>query len=248
VRLASVLSLALAAAGRLAAQATGVVVGTVSDTSGRPLQNARVHVVQTALSTLSDAAGRFRLAAVPPGPATVQAQLIGFYPAQSDVLVAAGDSVAVSLVLRAGAMELNPVIVSAAKRSQLLDQAMTSVSLVSREAIAMRAVNTVDEAVDKAPGVQFINGQVNIRGSSGFVEGLDTGEGGRRFEHVLGHEHHDHMVCTRCGAILEFRDDQLEALQDAAARRVGFEIERHSLRLYGRCRACAAAATRRRRS
>ncbi|HKC47916.1 MAG TPA: TonB-dependent receptor [Gemmatimonadales bacterium] len=174
MRLASVLSLALAAAGRLAAQATGVVVGTVSDTSGRPLQNARVHVVQTALSTLSDAAGRFRLAAVPPGPATVQAQLIGFYPAQSDVLVAAGDSVAASLVLQAGAMELNPVIVSAAKRSQLLDQAMTSVSLVSREAIAMRAVNTVDEAVDKAPGVQFINGQVNIRGSSGFVEGLGS--------------------------------------------------------------------------
>ncbi|HKE92574.1 MAG TPA: TonB-dependent receptor, partial [Gemmatimonadales bacterium] len=46
--------------------------------------------------------------------------------------------------------------------------------LVSREAIAMRAVNTVDEAVDKAPGVQFINGQVNIRGSSGFVEGLGS--------------------------------------------------------------------------
>ena len=83
---------------------------------------------------------------------------------------------------------------------------------------------------------------------AGFVEGLDTGEGGRRFEHVLGHEHHDHMVCTRCGTILEFRDDQLEALQDAAARRAGFEIERHSLRLYGRCRACAAAAARRRRS
>ena len=174
MRPAAALALALAGAGGLSAQATGVVVGTVSDTSGRPLQNARVHVVRTALSTLSDAAGRFRLAAVPPGPATVQAQLIGFYPAQSDVLVAAGDSVTLTLVLRASAMELNPVIVSAAKRSQLLDQAMTSVSLVSREAIAMRAVNTVDEAVDKAPGVQFINGQVNIRGSSGFVEGLGS--------------------------------------------------------------------------
>lgn len=72
----------------------------------------------------------------------------------------------------------------------------------------------------------------------GFVEGLDTGDGGRRFEHVLGHEHHDHMVCLLCGAIIEFRDEELEKRQDAAARRVGFRIERHSLRLYGRCRSC----------
>lgn len=72
----------------------------------------------------------------------------------------------------------------------------------------------------------------------GFVEGLDTGDGGRRFEHVLGHEHHDHMVCVGCGAIIEFRDEELERRQDAAAKRAGFRIESHSLRIYGRCRGC----------
>ena len=74
--------------------------------------------------------------------------------------------------------------------------------------------------------------------SSGFVEGLDTGDGGRRFEHVLGHEHHDHMVCTRCGAIVEFHDPEIEARQEQAAKKLGFSVERHSLRLYGCCRAC----------
>ena len=73
---------------------------------------------------------------------------------------------------------------------------------------------------------------------AGFVEGLDTGDGGRRFEHVLGHEHHDHMVCTACGAIAEFRDEELERRQDAAAKRIGFRIERHSPRIYGTCRGC----------
>lgn len=73
---------------------------------------------------------------------------------------------------------------------------------------------------------------------AGFVTGLDAGDGGRRFEHTLGHEHHDHMVCTACGTILEFRDDELEARQEAAARRHGFRIDSHSLRLYGRCRNC----------
>jgi Fur family ferric uptake transcriptional regulator len=80
---------------------------------------------------------------------------------------------------------------------------------------------------------------------AGFVEGLDTGEGGRKFEHVLGHAHHDHMICTSCGAIIEFRDDELERRQDVAARRHGFSIASHSLKLYGVCRACAKKPDRR---
>lgn len=73
---------------------------------------------------------------------------------------------------------------------------------------------------------------------AGFVEGLDTGDGTRKFEHVIGHEHHDHMVCTSCGAILEFHDEELERRQELAARRYGFKIENHSLKLFGLCRKC----------
>jgi Fur family ferric uptake transcriptional regulator len=76
---------------------------------------------------------------------------------------------------------------------------------------------------------------------AGFVEGLDTGDGGRRFEHVLGHDHHDHMVCLGCGSIFEFRDDELERRQEVAAKRIGFRIERHSLRIHGHCRDCQRA-------
>lgn len=74
--------------------------------------------------------------------------------------------------------------------------------------------------------------------SAGVVEGLDAGDGPRRFEHVINHDHHDHMVCTSCGAILEFRDEQLERRQEAAARAHGFTMQRHSLRIYGTCSRC----------
>ncbi len=80
--------------------------------------------------------------------------------------------------------------------------------------------------------------------AAGLVEGLDTGGGGRRFEHVLGHEHHDHMVCTVCAAIVEFHDPLIEARQEAAAKQHGFTIERHSLRLYGTCKKCRAQKAR----
>ncbi|MBL8725284.1 MAG: transcriptional repressor [Planctomycetes bacterium] len=74
---------------------------------------------------------------------------------------------------------------------------------------------------------------------AGYVEGLETGDGGRRFEHTIGHSHHDHMVCEQCGAIEEFHDPELERRQELAAAKVGFRITRHSLRLYGLCAGCA---------
>jgi len=77
---------------------------------------------------------------------------------------------------------------------------------------------------------------------AGFVEGLDTGDGGRKFEHVLGHAHHDHMVCTTCGSILEFHDDELEQRQELAAQRHGFRITSHSLKLFGLCQGCQQKA------
>jgi Fur family transcriptional regulator, ferric uptake regulator len=73
---------------------------------------------------------------------------------------------------------------------------------------------------------------------AGFVEGLDTGDGRRKFEHTLGHEHHDHMVCTECGTIIEFRDSELERRQEIAAEQHGFKITNHSLKLFGKCRTC----------
>lgn len=84
---------------------------------------------------------------------------------------------------------------------------------------------------------------------AGFVEALDTGEGGKRFEHVLGHPHHDHMICQICGKILEFRDAELEARKEEVARSQGFKLLSHSLKLIVECvdPACqgrAAAAAR----
>jgi Fe2+ or Zn2+ uptake regulation protein len=59
------------------------------------------------------------------------------------------------------------------------------------------------------------------------------------YEHVLGHRHHDHMVCLECGRIEEFRDPRIEALQEEAAGKLGFTITGHDHRLTGVCRACA---------
>jgi Fur family ferric uptake transcriptional regulator len=48
--------------------------------------------------------------------------------------------------------------------------------------------------------------------------------------------HHDHIVCLDCGKVEEFIDSGIEDRQNAVAKRQGFEIQDHSLILYGHCR------------
>jgi Fur family transcriptional regulator, ferric uptake regulator len=66
--------------------------------------------------------------------------------------------------------------------------------------------------------------------------------GRSRYEPAFGREHHDHLECLSCGAVIEFRDDALEALQDRVCRRHGFRPVEHRLGIRGYCRACARKA------
>jgi Fur family ferric uptake transcriptional regulator len=50
--------------------------------------------------------------------------------------------------------------------------------------------------------------------------------------------HHDHMVCVKCGSVMEFFDPEIEALQDRIAEQHGFRIAEHALYLYGECVEC----------
>lgn len=62
--------------------------------------------------------------------------------------------------------------------------------------------------------------------------------GQTRYEAAAGRPHHDHLICTSCGEIVEFANEQIESLQARVARSHGFEVESHKLELYGRCARC----------
>jgi Fur family ferric uptake transcriptional regulator len=51
-------------------------------------------------------------------------------------------------------------------------------------------------------------------------------------------EHHDHLICTDCGTIIEFESDVIEREQIEVAASYGFELRRHRHILYGRCESC----------
>jgi Fur family ferric uptake transcriptional regulator len=62
------------------------------------------------------------------------------------------------------------------------------------------------------------------------------GEGQSLFEKAG--EHHDHMICIKCGSITEFEDDRIEKLQEQIAKRTNFKIVSHRHEIYGCCSRC----------
>lgn len=63
-------------------------------------------------------------------------------------------------------------------------------------------------------------------------------DGFTRYEHTSPDAHHDHLICTKCGAIIEFENERIEALQQDVARKNHFQVQSHKLELYGLCVDC----------
>lgn len=58
------------------------------------------------------------------------------------------------------------------------------------------------------------------------------------YEVTYGKAHHDHLMCIRCGEIIEFQAPEIERQQSEVATRFGYELLAHTYKLYGLCKAC----------
>ncbi len=74
----------------------------------------------------------------------------------------------------------------------------------------------------------------------GFASKVDFEGGEPLYEHRHLGIHHDHMICTKCGNILEFKDEALEKQQQKIAKEYGFHMLQHRMEIYGLCSACMA--------
>lgn len=74
----------------------------------------------------------------------------------------------------------------------------------------------------------------------GLAEIRQFGDGHTRYEraHADEEEHHDHIICTSCGKIVEFINTEIEALQHRVATQHGFTVTHHKMELYGVCPSC----------
>ena len=73
---------------------------------------------------------------------------------------------------------------------------------------------------------------------SGLALEMDFGDGQKRYESSYRTVHHDHMVCTECGKIIEFTHPLIEKYQEEVAKENSFKITSHKLDLFGHCQDC----------
>ena len=63
-------------------------------------------------------------------------------------------------------------------------------------------------------------------------------EGGHSVFELSTNDHHDHLVCVKCGLVEEFHDEEIERRQENIALERGFELTDHNLNMYGLCPQC----------
>jgi Fur family ferric uptake transcriptional regulator len=73
---------------------------------------------------------------------------------------------------------------------------------------------------------------------SGMVRRVHLGEDHYHYEYVSGNSHHDHLICTTCGSVIEFHDPLLEQRQLEICERKKFTPTFHNLQILGLCDAC----------
>lgn len=94
------------------------------------------------------------------------------------------------------------------------------------------------EQVGKATIYRTLNLLVEV----GLAAEHDFDEGFKRYEPRVGPAHHDHLICTSCGEVVEFHRGELDEIQLEVARARGFHVLTRQLKLYGLCAACDSEA------
>ena len=87
-------------------------------------------------------------------------------------------------------------------------------------------------AVDPRISLSTVYRTVRLFESKGILERHEFGDGRARYE-PAGHCHHDHLINVKTGEVIEFRNEQIERLQESVARELGFRLIGHRLELFG---------------
>ncbi|MDO9207824.1 MAG: Fur family transcriptional regulator [Sulfuricurvum sp.] len=90
---------------------------------------------------------------------------------------------------------------------------------------------------DLNTGIATVYRTLSLLEDSAMVTSLSFGAQGKKYE-LGAKDHHDHIICTECGSISEFVDEEIELKQKKIAEKLGFLMQEHSMQIYGICKEC----------
>ena len=86
-------------------------------------------------------------------------------------------------------------------------------------------------------GIATIYRTLTLLEEAGLVTSISLDKQGKKYE-LADKEHHDHMICTNCGKIIEFIDNEIEERQKQISKQHKFKMTGHSMQIYGLCHEC----------
>jgi Fur family ferric uptake transcriptional regulator len=122
--------------------------------------------------------------------------------------------------------------------------AIAEVLLTSEHHLSAEEVAKEVSARGRSAGTATVYRTIDTLLESGLLVERDFGEGFRRFEPARDVPNHEHLVCTQCGKVEEFRDERLERMTTIVAESRGFARQRHRLVIHGICRDCQRGGVR----
>ena len=120
-----------------------------------------------------------------------------------------------------------------AQRDLILD-----IFLKTEEHLSSEDLYWLIQKEDASIGHTTVYRTLKLLTDAGLAREVRFGDGKTYYEHHYDHEHHDHIICTECGKVVEFFSAEIEALQDEMAAKFGFKLTHHSLRILGLCEEC----------
>lgn len=166
---ATLLIFILLVAGQSTFAQTRDLSGIIIDSTGALLPGVNVVIEELKVGTASDVDGRFRLADLGFGRYTLVCSAVGFRTTRLTVEIGTGTDAFVRVILQEISFLSNEIIVTASRRAQLSSSAPVSYSLIKSHDLKVRNIVALDQALRYVPGVQVMENQVNIRGSSGYA-------------------------------------------------------------------------------
>jgi Fur family transcriptional regulator, ferric uptake regulator len=122
--------------------------------------------------------------------------------------------------------------------------AIADVVLGTERHLSAEDVAELLRAGGASAGTATIYRTLEVLVRSGLVVERDFGEGFKRYEASRGVPHHEHLLCTVCGRVTEFRDERLERMTTLLAEAHDFSRQRHRLVIYGLCGDCRRGGSR----
>ena len=150
------------------------ISGTVTDSSGNPLTGVNVFLKGTGYGAATNLNGKFIIRNLKAGSFTIGITSIGYESKTLHNQVISNQSLILDIVLKQIAIESRQVVVTASKYAQRISDLPVSAEIVSSNELEKRNITDLQDAMRYVPGVNMVDDQISIRGSSGYSRGAGT--------------------------------------------------------------------------